>query len=535
MGDKKKIIVIIISIIIVILLGYISTVNKKELENNTKEDNWISKNITLVKDKSLGKNIYKVYKNSDISIFNLKYQEAVTKKIKDLSNKKKEDYLVIYNPYGTNLLSVNIFFKDATFTKLSYEVTSKGNTFSKDILLNDSNMYNLIGLSPGVNNEVKLTASRESKSITYQFNIDLSEIEINAQKALEVEKFDTDSSLVDGLFVMLGNESDYQNYIALYDNDGLIRGEIPIKDGICNDLVINNKNMYYNVSKTEIVRLNNLGEITNIYKLGKYRVVSNFQIIDNFLYLFVTDTSKETVKDTLIRINLDSNEVEEVLSVDKLFKDYIEMCKVEENKKLDYLDVNYFIIKDNDLFISSRETSSIIKISNFLEDGKIDYLIGSSLFFKDSPFKDLVFNQKGDFKIHASQGSISIVEDNNFYYLVLYDSNYGKSSSRDFNYNDIGIKNTDYKGDNSYYYVYKVNEEEKSFELVDSIELDYSMIGNTKKLDKGNILSNIGSKGIFLEYDKDHNLIRKYKAKVNKNYIYKIDKLSFNNFYFEEN
>ena len=71
MGDKKKIFIIIISILIIILITYFSYTNKKELAKGTKDIDWISENVELVKDKSLGKNIYKVYKNSDISIFDL--------------------------------------------------------------------------------------------------------------------------------------------------------------------------------------------------------------------------------------------------------------------------------------------------------------------------------------------------------------------------------------------------------------------------------------------------------------------------------
>ena len=37
---------------------------------------------------------------------------------------------------------------------------------------------------------------------------------------------------------------------------------------------------------------------------------------------------------------------------------------------------------------------------------------------------------------------------------------------------------------------------------------------------------------IFFEYDKNYNLIKKYQAKINKNYIYSIKKYSFDNFWF---
>ena len=45
MGDKKKIFIIIISILLIILINYLSYINKEELTNDTKDNDWISKII----------------------------------------------------------------------------------------------------------------------------------------------------------------------------------------------------------------------------------------------------------------------------------------------------------------------------------------------------------------------------------------------------------------------------------------------------------------------------------------------------------
>ena len=518
MGDKKKIFIIIISILIIILITYFSYTNKKELAKGTKDIDWISENVELVKDKSLGKNIYKVYKNSDISIYNLKYQKVITKKIKALFQNSKDEILIIYNPYGTNSLSVNVLFKDNSFEQLKYEITSKSQTFSRKITSkNKNNMYELIGLYPGESNKIKLTIKEDSKTKVYDFKIDLEDIEINATKKLQVENGSSTTKQNSDFFIMLGNETDYQNYIALYDNNGIIRSEIPIKEKTAKDLIIKDKYMYFNISKTEIIKLSNTGEITNIYKTSKYRIESNYQIYNDDLYFFATDITKNTEKNILL--------------------EYIPLCAKEENKPLDYLNINSFTIIDNNLFISSKETSSIIKINNIFEEPQIEYIISNDLFWQETPFNNLVLTKKNDFKIHVGQNSFQILksDEKSIYYVVLLDSNYGNSPTRkDFDYNAIDIKNTNsYQGDNSYYYVYKVDEENKDFELIDSMPLEYSpLYGNCQKLSNYNILVNNASKGIFSEYDKDHNLIRKYTAKVNKNYIEKIIKLSFENYWF---
>ncbi len=64
--------------------------------------------------------------------------------------------------------------------------------------------------------------------------------------------------------------------------------------------------------------------------------------------------------------------------------------------------------------------------------------------------------------------------------------------------------------------MYKVNENNRTFELVDSFDVEYS-----------------GTAGIFAEYDEDHNLIKKYQAKMNKYMVYKVLKYNFNNFWFK--
>ena len=118
----------------------------------------------------------------------------------------------------------------------------------------------------------------------------------------------------------------------------------------------------------------------------------------------------------------------------------------------------------------------------------------------------------------------------------MFNNNFGNTPTRkDFNYEDIGIKNTTLEeGDNSYYYVYKVDVANKTYELVKNIKVDYSPLsGSTKELGNGNTLISAGDKGIIYEFDSDNNLIMKYNIKSNKNKIYRVDKITFNNYYFK--
>ena len=67
-----------------------------------------------------------------------------------------------------------------------------------------------------------------------------------------------------------------------------------------------------------------------------------------------------------------------------------------------------------------------------------------------------------------------------------------------------------------------------------NIKVDYSPLsGSVKELGNGNTLITSGDKGIIYEFDNESNLIMKYNIELNKNNIYRTDKITFNNFYFK--
>ena len=165
--NLKKIGILLLVVLLAVAAVFgLEKVSEKIHLKNIKDYDWLLKNVTLL-NSSIGKNIYTVSKSEDIDIYNENYRKVVDKKYENID---KKDYtfekpLVIHNLYGTNALSLNIFFNSEEETYLKYYVSvddKKVNDFSR-VLKNDgknnltkTHEYQIIGLVPGYKNTITL-------------------------------------------------------------------------------------------------------------------------------------------------------------------------------------------------------------------------------------------------------------------------------------------------------------------------------------------------------------------------------------------
>lgn len=467
-----------------------------------------------------------------------------------------DNIIIIYNPYGTNLLSFNIYFSYVEDVEITYKVsvnkknipdfTRKLNTTS-DNHKDNFYQYQLVGFVPGYINTLQLEVkSKDGTIIKKEIKLDLTDIDCNSQTKLKVTNGVSNKELSDGLYAILGNDSDYQDYVSLYDNDGILRSEIPIIGYRVHAILFRNNKMYFSISQTKIAEVNNLGMVKQVYRTGKYQLHHDYTFDnDGNLLVLANNTKKSTEEDCIIKIDLNTKKVEELIDFEDIFSSYVETCTLDTESTrdegedgLNWLHLNSIEYVDGSVILSSRETSSIIKVSNIEENPKLEYILSDKKIWENTDFKDYVYDKIGDFKIHAGQHSVRYQEsdDSNIYYLTFYNNNYGKANSQpSFDYNTIGINNDNaFEGDKSYYYVYKVDEKAKTLELIDSFDVLYSgIVSSVLKMDNGNIVIDSGTKGIFFEYDSDHELIRKFKINLNKSMVYRVLKYDFNNFLFQ--
>ena len=561
-GIIKKIGLVVLFLVVICGVSYsavmfIRGLNEKIVESQLNDEDWLSENIKISKDKSLGKNIYAVSGPSEVSAYDMIYQEVIQDKLDVLMEDEYtfEKPLIVYNAYGTNILGVNLYFTVSEDATVSYNIHVDDkdiNDFSRDLANNGderNHSYQLIGFVPGEVNEVSLTLKDEDgeEVATKEFTVDLTDIEYNAQKKLKVKEGESKEELTDGLYTMLGNDSDGQDYLAIYDNDGILRMESEIVGYRAHRILFKDNKMYYSISQTKIAEVNPLGQVSEIYHTGHYDLHHDYQFDDDGnLVVLANNTKKDTEEDCIIKIDLDTKAVTELIDFEDMFSSYVDTCTLDTTSArdegedgLDWLHLNSLVwLDDGDVILSSRETSSILRVNNIEEDPELVYLLADERIWEDTEFSKYVYEKEGDFKIHAGQHSLNYEEtdEDGVYYLTFFDNNYGKANSQPkFDYSKLGIENDNsFKGTESYYYVYKVDENKETFELVDSFAVPYSgIVSSVQPMDNGNVVVDSGVAGIFGEYDEDHKLIKQFTAKLNKYMVYRVFKYTFNNFWFE--
>ena len=106
-------------------------------------------------------------------------------------------------------------------------------------------------------------------------------------------------------------------------------------------------------------------------------------------------------------------------------------------------------------------------------------------------------------------------EEEGVYYLSLYNNNYLSINSRDLELtvdDSVGRGLYGGKGDASHVYIYRIDENQRTFSLENSFDVPYSSIVSNGSLcgEDGNWTVNSGVAMVFGEYDSTGTLIREY-------------------------
>lgn len=525
-----------------------STTKKEQVsESDEKKEQKKSDNEAYVMNEKQ-KKIYEKIKKT--------YNAEEQQKIADELEKKKEsqeytlsNMLIEYNPFGTNTQSLYVYFETDSAVKVSYTIHVKEDDiadFSRNVYQDEEyqkeHEFQVIGLIPDTENTITFyitneDGSTDTKEIVY---------EMGSLYGEEAVQLDTDvkqsaDKLEDGLYVVLGNDSTSMDFMYYYDNNGVLRGEVPLLGYRSHRLIFDENSMYYSISEKKMAQVNRLGQVTKVYDLGNYKLHHDYVFDENGnMLILATDTTQDSVGDIVLKLDVNSGEVTEVLDLGDLFGEYKKTCVKNSSDELDWMHINTIqYIGNGSVLLSSRETSTIIKVDNIYDGPVVSYMIGEKDFWKDTSYVSLLLNKKGDFTIQGGQHTITYETDESLadgqYYLYMFDNNIGISETRpDYDWSSIGLKvSSAVDGKNSKYYKYLVDENEGTFELVDSFKVPYSGYVSSAQETGDNVLVDSGLKGTFTEYDVDHKAIVTYKMDYEK-FIYRVFKYKFDGFYFEK-
>lgn len=537
MKNKSIIMAIIISII---CLNFMMCNNKSNTGERMHEP------ITTYSDEIIK---YDMDYGNDEIVYDKDYSKSLLNQIEKVKKDKKytiDAPLIINNPFNTNTLGLYIYFKSDQPCRVEYNIhvdDEEISDFHKSLYNGNKEFskvheYQIIGVVPDKLNEITLTLYNKDNIQFGSKTFDYFGPNVSAYADIHLKKEVGSSStqLSDGLFVTLGHVNSKENYSYYYDNDGTIRGEIRVDNYRIDRLLFKDNLMYISVDKNKIVSLNNLGYVEEVYDLGNYEMHHDYIFSDDkkSLLVLVSDTNSDSLEDRVISVNLKNKNIKEIIDAGNLFPDIKERAIVAEDKsKLDWIHINSLELQeDNKLLLSSRELSTIIKVDDIFSNPKLDYLIADKKLWQDTKYEKYLLEQKGDFKLQYGQHCLEIDKDETFedsqYVLSLYDNNTGVSSS----YTAYDWSNTYGIDTESNYYKYLINEDKKTFSLIEKIGVPASRYISSIQHYKNNLIVESGQDYSFSEFDEDNNLISRFYIEQEMWGLYRCFKYDFNDFYF---
>ena len=448
--------------------------------------------------------------------------------------------LAVLNPFGTGSNGLYLYFTTDQPTRVSYTVQvphsdipdftadaadSSGQDFTR------IHEFQLIGLVPGETNRVTMTmtGSWGNTRQVVSFTVEMPETSSGYATRLEVTDGSSDQPQDEGLFAMM-RVNGTLGYGFFYDNAGVLRYEMVLEGFGLDRILFDGDEIITCASSSKLARINGLGEVTQVYDLGGYDLHHDIGFgADGEVLALAEEVGSQTVEDRLLSIDLESGAVTQLLDFSQLMAPYFEMTRPVgatddffwQAGEWDWIHLNslQYLPEEDSLIVSSRETSTIIKVADLHGQPTVDWLAGDDRFWADTPYADLCLTAEGDFVPQYGQHCVEFLrdgEEEGVYYLSFFNNNYWSLNSRDdFSMEVADSVGTDLYGseaDHSQVYVYRIDENNRTFSLAESFDVPYSSIVSNGSLCPGgsNWVVNSGISMVFGEYDATGTLIRQY-------------------------
>lgn len=505
-----------------------------------------------------------------VATYNVEKQAAIKEKLDDdyaAGSYSESDPFVVQDPFSTDTLSCYVRFATTDPVAVSYEVAGRKKFVDSpkvaaffraprggDVLATEHE-FKVIGLIPGHKNTVTLTCTaQDGTSRTSTFTVKTSALRGEEEEHLAVTAGESNTPLADGLFTILGNDSSKLDFMYLYDNAGQIRGEVPIIGYRSHRLLFpDDGSMIMSVSTTKMAQISAIGQVVNVWSTGDYELHHDYAFDDDGNLLVLAshagseadldvdraaakkdEGERVNVEDLIIKIDVTTGDVSLVADLGDIFPDLKANAKVAQDSDLDWIHINTIQwLGGGTVLLSSRETSTVIKLTDIYGMPTVDWLMGSPDFWAGSGFEDKLLQAQGDFSLNAGQHSVTYLPSSDTattgrYQVLLYDNNFGAAESYPkFDWGKLGAAVvTDYsKGTHSFGRIFTVDETARTYELQEQIAVPFSgYVSSAQRVGGSNsMLVASGQAKTFTEYDRYGLPIATYEMEAEK-FIYRVYK-----------
>ena len=544
------------------------------------------------------------------NIYTTDYQQMMEEELvtqRDSEERTVDNIYTKTNPYGTNTTSLYVYFTTDEPATVSYTVHADGYPdYSADAVTSDeaaevvtlaadtvetdeaddnaddestdsSDISNatdssdidiaateheflVLGLIPQKKNIITLTITGSDGTVTTRTLNEtgprlLGSEEVQLEQTVSPSD-DVLATLGSDLYVILGNDSDEQDFMTYYDANGVLRGEVPILYYRAHRLLFDDNGlMWFSASTKTFVGMNRLGKLERIIDLGSQYILHHDYAMDanGDIVSLATDLTRDdhAVQDQVIKVDIDSGEVTSLVDFGEMFADYkastdhsgIDESDPTASNRWDWIHFNTIqLLDDGSALLSARETSTIIKVNDLEGDPTLDYMIGEPSVWSGFEQTASFLTKTGDFSDTGGQHSITYVADDSLadgqYYLYMFDNNFGYAMTRpDFDWTVIdGISTAQSSKDESsrsQFRKYLVDEQAGTYSEVQSFDVPYSpYVSSAQELSDDLNLVDSGMQGLFGVYDDAGQLEAQYRMALNTSYIYRVYSYGFEGFYF---
>lgn len=470
--------------------------------------------------------------------------------------------LAVLNPYGTGSNGLYLYFETAANTSVNYTIhvddecipDYTATAYSSATGYSKTHELQVIGLVPGKTNYVTLTVTGSWGRICQQvdFTITMPKTVSGYPIQLDVTEGESTAALSDGLYLQ-ARTNGYLGYGFLFDNAGILRYELMLEGyGIDRVLELGDE-LLISVSANKLAKLDRLGRVTAVYELGDFVMHHDMILGQNGMVIILAERqNSDFLEDLVIELDTKTGKVTQLMDFKELLSDYLanqarpvaatDSEFLYYGGKWDWIHLNsvQYLPKTDSLIVSSRETSTVMKVINVHTFPELQWFVGDERFWADTAYADLCQKQLGGFVPQYGQHSVELMTDGDedgICYLRMFNNNYFSLNHRDFSMKlDPSVGQSFYgnNGQTSKVYYYRIDENAGTFELIASWDIPYSSIVSnvSNPEESNNSVVNSGMSHVFGEYDENGVLIRQFSYQCTLQQ-YRTFKKSFSGFWFQ--